>query len=206
MGTELERKYVVDGPRPWTVEAALTAGLRRAGYGVTFLEEKPQKDTYYDTPGRDILAGGGSLRVREKGDRRVLTVKAPIRTEGGTFLRREEELMLEPGADPADFLRAQLPGVDPETLAPAVEVDNRRRTYEVSHPAGVRFELALDDVCYRDPATGREHRERQVELEVLSGTQADLERAAAALSLPGLRPARGSKYQRAVALTGGDRA
>lgn len=71
MGAELEQKYVVISRRPWMVEARLTAQLRRAGYQVLFLEEKPQKDTYYDTPGLDILAGGGSLRLREKGDRRI---------------------------------------------------------------------------------------------------------------------------------------
>ena len=64
MGAELEQKYVVISRRPWMVEARLTAQLRRAGYQVLFLEEKPQKDTYYDTPGLDILAGGGSLRLR----------------------------------------------------------------------------------------------------------------------------------------------
>lgn len=204
MGAELEQKYVVISRRPWMVEARLTAQLRRAGYQVLFLEEKPQKDTYYDTPGLDILAGGGSLRLREKGDRRILTVKVPIRAEGGTFLRREEELALAEGDDPADFLRACLPEVDPKGLTPTAVVDNRRRTYEVVRPAGGRFELALDDVCYRDPATGRGHRERQVELEAVAATGADLEQVVSALSLPELRPAQESKYQRAVTLTRGD--
>lgn len=201
MGAELEQKYVVISQRPWMVEARLTAQLRRAGYQVSFLEEKPQKDTYFDTPGWDILKGGGSLRLRERGGRRVLTVKAPLRAEGGTFLRREDELVLDGKDSPGDFLRTCLPGVDPKGLTPTAVVDNRRRTYEVFRPAGGRFELALDDVCYRDPATGREHRERQVELEAVAASEADLEQVVSALSLPELRQAQGSKYQRAVTLT-----
>ena len=99
------------------------------------------------------------------------------------------------------FLRTFLPEVDLESLEPAAVVVNHRRTYLVSRPAGGRFELAFDDVCYRDPVTRREQRERQVEIERLSGTRADLERVVAALRLTELRPASESKYQRAVRLT-----
>ena len=200
MGAELEQKYVIASQRPWMLEARLTAQLRRAGYQVTFLEETPQRDIYYDTPGRDILAGGGSLRLREKGARRVLTVKTPLQTGDGTFLRREDELVLGGEDDPGEFLRGCLPEVALTELKPSVEVDNRRRTYEVAWPAAGRFELALDDVTYRDPATGREYRERQVEIEALDGSAGDLERVVSALRLPELHPARASKYQRAVAL------
>ena len=204
MGTELEQKYVVDSPRPWAVQTRLLSQLSRAGYQVAFLEEKPQRDTYFDTPEESILKGGGSLRLREKGKKNLLSVKAAVRSEGGTFLRREDELVLGREADPMAFLRTYLPGVDLESLTPTAVVVNRRRTYEVSRTAGGRFELAFDDVCYRDPATGREHRERQVELEAVAATGADLEQVVSALSLPELRPAQESKYQRAVTLTRGN--
>ena len=65
MGTELEQKYVVDSPRPWAVQTRLLSQLSRAGYQVAFLEEKPQRDTYFDTPEESILKGGGSLRLPE---------------------------------------------------------------------------------------------------------------------------------------------
>ena len=70
MGTELEQKYVVESPRPWAVQTRLLSQLSRPGYQVSSLEEKPQRDTYFDTPGEDILKGGGSLRLREKGKKR----------------------------------------------------------------------------------------------------------------------------------------
>lgn len=206
MGTELEQKYVVDSPRPWAVQTRLLAQLNRAGYQVIFLEEKPQRDTYFDTPGEEILKGGGSLRLREKGKKNVLSVKAMLRSEGGTFLRREDELVLGREADPMAFLRTYLPNVDLEGLLPVTVVVNRRRTYQVSRTAGGRFELAFDDVCYRDPATGREHRERQVEIEAIAGTEEDLARVVSALRLPELRPAAESKYQRAVRLTAAEKA
>ena len=201
MGAELEQKYVVNSSRPWTIQTRLLSQLSRAGYQVAFLEEKPQRDTYFDTPEETILKGGGSLRLREKGKKNLLSVKAMLRSEGGTFLRREDELVLGREADPMAFLEERLPGVDLERLLPTAVVLNRRRTYDVSRPAGGRFELAFDDVTYRDPASGREHRERQVEIELLSGTRGDLERAVSALRLPELRPASESKYQRAVRLT-----
>lgn len=102
------------------------------------------------------------------------------------------------------FLRELLPGVDLDALAVTAVVVNRRRTYLASGPAGSRFELAFDDVAYRTPGGDREVRERQVEIERLTGTQADLERLvrSSAARLPALRPAAESKYQRARRLTG----
>lgn len=102
------------------------------------------------------------------------------------------------------FLRRLLPGVDLDALSVTAVVVNRRRTYLVSGPAGGQFELAFDDVAYRAPQGDREVEERQVEIERLAGTRADLERLVrtSAGRLPALRPAAGSKYQRARRLTG----
>lgn len=206
MGTELEQKYVVDSTRPWAVQTRLLAQLSRAGYQVSFLEEKPQRDTYFDTPGETILKGGGSLRLREKGEKRLLSVKSMLRSREGTFLRREDELVLDKEADPMAFLGERLPEVEVEGLRPTAVVVNRRRTYQVSRTAGGRFELAFDDVIYQNPITGRAYRERQVEIEALDGTEADLTRVVSALRLPELRPASESKYQRAVRLTAAEKA
>lgn len=206
MGTELEQKYVVDSTRPWAVQTRLLAQLSRAGYQVSFLEEKPQRDTYFDTPGETILKGGGSLRLREKGEKRLLSVKSMLRSREGTFLRREDELVLDKENDPVAFLSKHLPEVDVEGLRPTAVVVNRRRTYQVSRTAGGRFELAFDDVIYQNPITGRAYRERQVEIEALDGTEADLTRVVSALRLPELRPASESKYQRAVRLTAAEKA
>lgn len=206
MGTELEQKYVVDSTRPWAVQTRLLAQLSRAGYQVSFLEEKPQRDTYFDTPGETILKGGGSLRLREKGEKRLLSVKSMLRSREGTFLRREDELVLDRETDPVAFLSEHLPEVEVEGLRPTAVVVNRRRTYQVSRTAGGRFELAFDDVTYQNPITGRAYRERQVEIEALDGTGSDLTRVVSALRLPELRPASESKYQRAVRLTAAEKA
>ena len=82
-------------------------------------------------------------------------------------------------------------------------VENRRRTYLVWAPARGRFELAFDQVTYRNPISGRVYRERQVEVECLSGTGKDLEQVVGALRHPALRPASESKYERARRLTAG---
>lgn len=155
MGIELEQKYVVDSQRPWQVQAELLSLLNRAGYEVRLLGETPQEDVYYDTPEDDFLLTGGSLRVRRRGERRVLTLKTPVgqTPQTGAFARREEELELSSDALPADFLRERLPELDPDALRPAAQVENLRRTYEVKGPVGCRFELAFDDVIFRDAGT-----------------------------------------------------
>lgn len=201
MGEELEQKYVVASQRPWLVQSRLLSRLSRAGCQVTFSGEEPQRDTYFDTPGDGLLREGVSLRLRERGGKKRLTVKGPRQGAEGVFLRREDELALEAGCDPAAFLAERLPGTAVGDLRPTAVVVNRRRTYEVSRLSGGRFELAFDDVTYQNPATGREYRERQVELEALSGTREALERLAGLLRLPELRPADGSKYERARRLT-----
>lgn len=196
---ELEQKYLVVSERPWAVQAELLALLSRAGYTAVLRGERAQSDAYYDTPEDSFLRGGGSLRVRKKGERRVLTVKAPVAVAGGTFARREDELELCRGADPEGFLRGLLPGLGLTGLRLTAEVDNLRRTYEVSAPGGARFELAFDDVTCRDPETGREARERQVEIERLSGGEAELRRLVGETAgrMEALRPLAESKYQRA---------
>ncbi|MFQ8759609.1 MAG: hypothetical protein ACLSAF_09395 [Intestinimonas sp.] len=78
-------------------------------------------------------------------------------------------------------------------------MENLRRTYEVKGPAGCRFELAFDDVIFRDAGTGETARERQVEIERLEGTEADLARLVreTAGRVAALRSVKDSKYQRA---------
>ena len=195
----METVVITDGKYRSSIAAARALG--RAGYQVSFLEEKPQRDTYFDTPGETILKGDGSLRLREKGEKRLLSIKSMLQSREGTFLRREDELLLDREADPMAFLRERLPEVELERLLPTAVVANRRRTYEVSRTAGGRFELAFDDVTYQNPVTGRAYRERQVEIEALDGTGSDLARVVSVLRLPELRPASESKYQRAVRLT-----
>ena len=207
MPIELEQKYIVASERPWTVQTELLALLRRAGHAPAFQGEQVQRDTYYDDPEDRLLLGGASLRLREKGDAYLLTVKSLLRAEDGTFARREEEWELGPEAQPMPLLRELLPGVDLDALVTAAVVVDRRRTYLLSGPAGSRFELVFDDVTYRAPQGDREARERQVEIERLSGTQADLERLVRATAgrIPALRPASESKYQRARRLTAAGR-
>lgn len=207
-GVELEQKYVVTGDRPWMVQTELTALLSRAGYEVRLRGEKKQEDTYYDTADGALLAGGCSLRVRRKGGKSVVTCKHPAENGGGggSFARIEDELETKEGlAGAEEFVARCLGGLDLSALQVKAEVENLRRSYEVSAVSGARFELDFDDVCYRDPDSGRVFRERQVELELLAGSEAEFRRAVEAFhgKTEGLRAVEESKYQRAVRLTRG---
>lgn len=204
MGIELEQKYVVVSTRPWAVQPELLALLSRVGYGVTFLAEKVQEDIYYDTPEDTLLLGGGSLRLRRRGEGKNLTIKTPLEQSGGTFVRREEELELEGREEAAAFVRERLPELDQGALRPTAQVENLRRTYEVAGAAGCRFELAFDEVTFRNPDTGKTAQERQVEVERLEGSEGDLARLVRATTgrMEGLQGLTDSKYQRARRLTG----
>lgn len=204
MGIELEQKYVVDSPRPWVIEAELLALMRRGGYAVTFLAEGLQEDTYYDTPEDSLLLEDSSLRLRRKGEGCTLTIKLPLEQQGATFVRREEELVLGSNEDPGAFVAQCLPRLALPALAPVAQVENLRRTYEVAGVAGCRFELAFDDVTFLAPNTGRTARERQVEIERVTGTEGDLARLVGATAgrIEGLHGLTDSKYQRARRLAG----
>lgn len=209
-GVELEQKYVVRDTRPWPVFQQEAVGLlRRLGCAAAPAEERNQRDTYYDTEDDAVLRAGCSLRVRRVGQAGVLTWKGPAEDRrDGLFARREEELPLFTdsldGERERGFLRrclAGLPGAGAGDLAPRVVVECLRRAVPVTGLDGDVYELAFDEVVYRTPegrALGGEH---QMELECKAGAGTRLGQLTEALerALPGLTPAKGSKYSRARA-------
>jgi triphosphatase len=63
------------------------------------------RDTYYDTPRRDLLRAGAGLRVRESAGSLVQTMKAGGEAEGGLHRRHEfESTLASPAPDPAALL------------------------------------------------------------------------------------------------------
>lgn len=212
-GVEVEQKYLVRDTRPWGLFQEEVLGLlRRMGCAVVRQGEQGQRDVYYDTPGDALLRGGCSLRIRAKGESRVLTWKGPAsEARGGLFARKEAELPLSAqgleGERERLFLNAclsELDGAAPEDLRPKVTVENLRTAVLVTDRTGSVYELAFDEAAYCTPEGEERGREHQLELEHKTGPGESLGRLAAALekSLPGLEPAKGSKYQRARACCG----
>lgn len=208
---EVEQKYIVRAAQPWPLlqEEVLTL-LGQMGCRVVRQGERLQNDLYYDGPGDPVLRGGCALRVRRTEDGFILSWKGPASTDQrGLFTRQELERPLPgPGLEGETSFLAEclstVSGGPPEELRPKAAVENRRVTAAVSDPWGGLYELAFDRVVYRRPE-GRDFREEhQIELEHKAGAGDGLTRIARLLeqSLPGLEPARGSKYQRARRLLG----
>lgn len=200
MGIELEQKYLLVSHRPWLCQQELLSRLSQGGYGVRFVGEAPQEDTYYDTQEDFFLSQGGSLRLRRKGDSLLMTLKLPVdEKEGGPLARREEESEVGGEKELLQRLGGQMPEMNWSSLRPTAVVENLRRTYEVTDASGFKAELAFDAVCYKNPASGKSASERQVEIERCSGSFEDLVRLVddTAGKMGELQPLRASKYQRA---------
>lgn len=206
MGIELEQKYLLISDHPLTVRRKLLGLLIAKGCSARLLGDTPQRDVYYDTRGDYFLSSGGSLRLRRKQGKLLLTLKTSVEAAGdGPLARREDELEIGGEGELLLLVKELLPGVSLDGLQPKALVENLRRSYEVTGPAGFLAELDFDKVRYQSWETGRTVLERQVELEQLKGGPEELLRLAGQItrSLPELCPVRISKYQRARELTEG---
>lgn len=186
---EVEWKFLAE-TRPDLEACVLRAadlGWRAAPAGRVVLH-----DVYYDTPDRQLLAQGASVRRRTENGVAKVTVKTPVDAKDGLFRREEWEKPLS--EVPADFFSER-------GLIPTLHVHNTRRPFSLAK-GDAWVEMALDMVVYR--LGNRRAQEFQLELELKSEGGEDALRALgeAAKSWPGLAPSPASKYRRGMALLG----
>ena len=139
--------------------------------------------TYYDTPGFALRDAGIALRVRQKHDRFVQTIKA-ANGSGALFDRSEWEFEV-PGQD-IDLAAARNTGLAPladaelvGALRPLFETRIQRVLYRV-RKNGSDVEMALD---WGEIATVKSHRQiAELELELKQGDKAELFHLARALA------------------------
>jgi triphosphatase len=136
-------------------------------------ETVQQKSIYFDTPDRDLMKGGLSLRVRQSDGRRVQTIKADGASAAGLFARSEWERPLEddtPILDDTTPIPA-LPGDAADAIAPIFEVKIERRIWMISE-RDTTIELVLD----RGEVVAGERRVPicEIELELKGGDPAGL--------------------------------
>jgi adenylate cyclase len=169
-------------------------------------QKQAVRNLYLDTPELDLRRAGLALRRRQIGKDWRLTVKqAGAASNAGLSRRLEWEYALPP--DRLDFapvdapaLRAQLEAAAPRLL-PIFRTDFVRQCWRLAAGA-CRVEVALDLGCIR--AGQARIRLHEVELELLEGDEAALQKLAARLAadLP-LTPLSASKAARGYALAGG---
>lgn len=169
-------------------------------------ESRHLVSTYFDTPARDLLAAGFSLRVRRSGKRRIQTVKAVGDPSAGLYVRPEWERTVEDDQPRFDAGCGPIVGaVGMEVLGriePIFVTDMRRVTYRIERE-GVSIDLAVDNGTIR--ASERTDRICEIELELRQGSSRALFDLARQLSerVP-LRLGVRSKSERGYALAGGN--
>lgn len=180
---EREAKFPVPDPGVWQ---SIAQADRVAGLDQVPLGREHQRNTYYDTEDRAFSRAGFACRVREVGERTLLTVKGPAHTRHDVIHRFEEERAIERSLpeDRAGFVavavellpaeaRASVGAAGP--LFPILLTETDRRTFALEREGRRVCELTLDEVDYRV-----EVREvpvyREMELEAKSATEGEMAR------------------------------
>ena len=166
-------------------------------------------NTYFDTPGLDLQHARMAVRERLSGRDWLLTVKTAGSSVGGLSRRQEWEGPTTPGA--LDFaalvdnaaLAAQLLAWRAD-LKPLFRTDFERQRWVITH-ADAQIEVALDQGRIHVPGTDLSEPLLELELELLSGSEAALLALADVLRQTPqgdltLTPCDSSKAQRGMAL------
>ncbi len=127
-----------------------------------------QRSVYFDTADRMLAAAGMSLRIRQIGERRVQTIKAPGSGAAGLYARREWEMAVEsdvPVIDDATPLHALL-DEEAGALTRVFEADVARRIWDFRDGDTV-IEVVLDRGTIS--AGDRQTAVCEMELELRSG-------------------------------------
>lgn len=199
---EIEAKFAITTPFPPERLNKLPIApftLRPAGV-------ERHVDTLLDTPSRAVTNAMHGLRIREVGERHVLTLKGPNRGVGA--LHEREELEAEISGTPANDPRAWPPAIAARALAlagdepllPLFHIRVERRLWLARRSGRVIAEVALD--VGEILACGRRESIYELEVELKgAGAREDLDALCAALqaSLPLIAESR-SKLERGLAL------
>jgi inorganic triphosphatase YgiF len=199
---EVEAKYTIIGE----VEPATLEQLHLRPYRLRQAGEEQHHDEVLDTPDCALTSHHQELRARYLDEQITVTYKGPDVGVGALHEREELEAKFA-GPLPKDY-RAWSPQiaqrVEPlvgkAALAPVVEMDVHRRTWELVRRTQVVAELALDEGVIS--ANGKTTPVHELELELKeAGTRADLTALEDLFTrqLP-LRPEPHSKLERGLAL------
>lgn len=168
--------------------------------------ERLQRDEYLDTADWRVYRARFTLRVRSLPSASEATLKAFGDSGGGVRRRLElNQPLPEGGADPlaaegpvTDRLRLLLGG---RALQPLFVIETRRRPYLVQRGPVTLATLTLDEAT----VVGQPERPvRRVEVEeAYPGAMTEIDRLLGALrAVPGLRVARGSKFEAGLSAAG----
>ena len=155
MASEVEAKLGLPG---CGVLAEVEERLRQLG--AELLEEKVERDVYYQHPCRDFAETDEALRIRTSGGKAELTYKGPKRIVGGAKQRQEETVEI-PDPEAMDRVLRAL------GFRPAAVVEKRRRYYRLGDVL-VTLDEVKDLGCfveaeYAGPRVAAEEASRRIE-------------------------------------------
>lgn len=157
-------------------EAARTALARHPALTAK-QQTRREVSTYFDTPGRDLLSAGATLRVRHDGKRRVQTMK--LQNAAGAFARGEWEWPVTTDQpDLRHLADTPLAGKANIAVEPVFVTDVLRNVRELQQD-GATIEMAID--CGEIRAGDAAEDISELELELKQGDVAALYRLAIGL-------------------------
>ena len=201
---EVEAKFLVAGPSAYERVRALT---QIGGYALLEGRMENVLDVYKDTTDRALLSAGYACRYREREGTLVITLKSVAPPQNEVHRREELEVTIPEDTAPSGW---------PESAAretvlrligenPLEELFHLRQSRFVRPLADGERSVAsasLDEVRVGMRSAVRGWRELEVELSP-TGTEKDLAAIAAWLRTTlGLRPARISKFEKALGIAG----
>ena len=157
-----------------------------AGFALSADQVKHVRDTYLDTAGQNLLAGGHACRLRETGQDVLLTLKRMKKASGAVHRREELEVLLPDVRRPAQGVH--IPYLDwpssavcdrlfqlvgEASLLPLFTLEQTRTARLMSRDERAVAELSLDDVHLIVGGREQAYLELEVELQP-HGTEDDL--------------------------------
>jgi len=203
---EVETKLELDAGLPLP-DPLQHKGVSRAGLvGVTSPVVHQLDATYFDTDHLDLLRSKVTLRKRAGGDDAGWHLKLPADRTGRAGARTEVRMPLSRGNRiPAQLAELVLGTARGRALKPVARLQNQRTVIRLlDADGGQAVEIADDAVTATRPDSDRTDRWREIEVELIDGSTAQLEATVQALIDAGARPAgRASKLARVLPLLPG---
>lgn len=174
------------------------------------VETQTLRSVYFDTATRVLRGAGVTLRLRQRGDRWIQTLKADRSLAGGISTSFEIEAEVRTGEPEFGAIRDKswrrkvTKLVRPGDLMPVFETLIERAAAQRTTPDGATIEIALDRGTI-SAGTRKEH-VKELELELKAGEPGGLLHVARDLVPTGpIQPSRHSKADRGYRLAGEDR-
>jgi hypothetical protein len=199
---EFEVKHKINGD---VTPDDIIALFARHGFSISKGEDVFNHDVYYDTDKKDLIAQGGSLRVRlaVKGDTRKSkgTFKMPVASKSKqVFAERTEIERSLPDTtfnSLERFIKNENINISPDS-APVLVADTYRRSVRIERD-GKQYQLAIDRTEYSKPGIAKALHDKMIEVEAMGDTEnrvglIEINRILTESGLP-LTPVAISKYE-----------